>query len=232
MTIEPESGCARLFPDAPLPAEAADFSRQFHSLLDGKPHDEAQVTQAFEGFDRIFDSIAAGLYSLASMFAGEGEDSIALVEAAVTNSEVSACDNLTAARRSSRRALCQAALELLARRDPQSLAAPVGIDPDSSCIDDDDLASAGITTEELEQMMAGPDRQRVRGWLESLPLTHRTIFVIRAVAGIPSRQAAGFLREHAGPAASAWTADLVRTVFRQALCSLASQQLHSSEPGS
>lgn len=77
-------------------------------------------------------------------------------------------------------------------------------------------------------MIAGPDRERVRTWLESLPADQRAIFVLRAVAAIPSQETAALLAAHGGPGAAAWTADSAREVFRQALCSLASQLLHAS----
>ena len=37
------------------------------------------------GRNEVFDRIAAGLYSLASMLVGEGEDGVRLVEMAVAN---------------------------------------------------------------------------------------------------------------------------------------------------
>jgi len=97
-----------------------------------------------------------------------------------------------------------------------------------SCIDDNDLDAAGVATEELERMIAGPDRDRVRSWLESLPTAMRTIFVLRAVAGFTTSETAGLLREHGGPDASGWSEDAVRELFRQGLCSLASQVLHAA----
>ena len=77
-------------------------------------------------------------------------------------------------------------------------------------------------------MMAGPDRDLVRNWLESLPTELRTIFVLRAVAGFSAPETAALLAEHGGSLAAGWTADAVRELFRQALCSLASQVLHAS----
>ena len=77
-------------------------------------------------------------------------------------------------------------------------------------------------------MMGGPDRERVRQWLESLPTAMRTIFVLRAVAGLSAAETAGLLAEHGGPAAATWTADAVRGVFRQGLCSLASQLIQAT----
>jgi hypothetical protein len=77
-------------------------------------------------------------------------------------------------------------------------------------------------------MMSGPDRERVKKWLESLPTAMRTIFVLRAVAGLSAAETAGLLAAHGGEAAAGWTADAVRGVFRQGLCSLASQLIQAT----
>ena len=87
--------------------------------------------------------------------------------------------------------------------------------------------------EELESMMAGPERERVRTWLESLPTAQRVIFVLRAVAGFRSDEAAALLAESGGASttgrgAAGWSAEAVREMFRQALCSLASQLIHAT----
>ena len=84
---------------------------------------------------------------------------------------------------------------------------------------------------ELEQMMAGPDRDRVRNWLESLPTAMRAIFVLRAVAGFTAQETAGLLEAHGGPLASEWCPETVRELFRQGLCSLASQLIHAGVTG-
>jgi hypothetical protein len=217
-----------LIPPQPLPCGAEAFTRRVHSLLDGQPKDEATVNEAFEGLDFMFDKIAAGLYSLASMLVGEGETSARLVETAITNAEISACDNPAQARQSSRRALCAAAIDVLAQRSPGSLAAPEGLEPVATCIEDDDLDSAGVSHEELERMIAGPDRDRVRNWLESLPTAQRTVFVLRAIAGFSAVQTAALLVAHGGPLAAGWNADGVREFFRQGLCSLASQLIQAT----
>jgi hypothetical protein len=217
-----------LIPAPPIPEGAEAFSKQVQGLLDGRPKDEATVARALDGMDTMLDKIAAGLYSLASMLVGEGEDSIRLVETAIARAEVSACENATQARRSSRLALCSAGIETLVQRDSQSLAAPSDVEPASSCIEDDDLSAAGISTEELETMLTGPNRENVKNWLESLPTAMRAIFVLRAVAGFPSDQTASLLAGHGGPAAAGWTVEGVRVVFRQGLCSLASQLIHAT----
>lgn len=219
---------ASLIPPQPMPDGAQAFSKRVQKLLDGKQKDESSVAQALAGMEAMLDAIAAGLYSLASMLVGEGEDSVALVETAVTNADVSACADAVESRKSSRKALVSAALQLIERRNPGALAAPEGIESSGSCIDDDDLESAGVSRDELERMIAGPDRDRVRTWLEKLPAGVRTVFVLRAVAGFCAFETAELLAAHGGPQAAGWNADSVRSVFRQGLCSLASQLLQAS----
>jgi hypothetical protein len=215
-------------PPQPIPEGAKDFSDRVRSLLDGKAKDEATVSRALEGIDALLDTIAAGLYSLASMMVGEGEDSVQLVETAVATTEVSACEDPIEGRKNSRRALAKAALQMIAQRDPASLAAPQGIEPAGGCIDDDDLEAAGVSSVELELMMSGPDRYRVRNWLENLPVDLRTVFALRAVAGLSAPETAALLAEYGGPNAAGWNADGVRAVFRQGLCSIASQLIQAS----
>jgi hypothetical protein len=217
-----------LIPPLPIPDGAHAFTDRVQVLLDGQPKDEATVTEAFDGLDEMFDLIAAGMYSIASMLVGEGEDSIRVVESAVANAEVSASHDAAEARKNSRRTLCAAALDMLAARDAASLAAPEGLQHATTCIEDDDLDAAGVSTGELERMIAGPDRDRVRRWLESLPTELRTIFVLRAVAGFSPAETADLLRAHGGPRATGWSAEAVRELFRQGLCSLASQVLQAA----
>ncbi len=166
MSQRPTSSHDSLITAPPIPAGAEAFSQRIHVLLDGHPKDEATVTRAFEGLDDVFDAIAAGLYNLASMLVGEGEESVRLVETTIATAEISPGSNAGQARMSSRRALCTAAIRTLERRTPGCLAAPEEVERVSTCIGDDDLdAAAG---EQLETMMAGPDRDGVRNWLGSL----------------------------------------------------------------
>jgi hypothetical protein len=215
-------------PPQPVPEGAKDFSLRVRSLLDGKAKDEATVSRALEGMDALLDTIAAGLYSLASMMVGEGEDSVRLVETAVATTDVSACEDPIEGRKNSRRALAKAALQMIAQRDPAGLAAPEGSEPAGGCIDDDDLEAAGVSSVELERMMSGPDRDRVRNWIENLPVDLRTVFALRAVAGLTAPETAAMLVEYGGPNAAGWNAEGVRAVFRQGLCSIASQLIQAS----
>jgi len=204
------------------------MSEEYPTQEPRRPKDEATVAQALEGMDNTFDRIAARLYSLASMLVGEGEDSIRLVETAVATAEVPSFSSAEDARRSSRLALATAAVELIANRNTESLAAPEGLEPAVTCIEDDDLDAAAEAREAMERMIAGPDRDRVRAWLESLPTALRTIYVLRAVAELTTAETAELLAAHGGPLALEWTPDQVRELFRQGLCSLASQLIHAT----
>lgn len=229
MPQEPAASPSSLIPAQPMIEGAEAFSQRVYPLFDGQPKDEATVAQALAGMDEVVDRIAAGLYSLASMLVGEGEDGVKLVEMAVATAEVATdCSDPLQGRRNSRLALCRAALEMIAQRDSGSLAAPAGLEHASTCIEDDDLDAASESGRQLEQMIAGPDRDRVRQWLAQLPTALRTIFVMRAVAGLPAAETASLLAAHGGPQAAGWSTEAVRETFRQGLCSLASQILQAS----
>jgi hypothetical protein len=228
MSQDPNISQNSLIPPHSIPAQAEAFSAQVHGLLDGQPKDETTVNEAFAGLDEMFDLIAAGLYNMASMLVGEGEESVRLVETAVATAEVSACDDAIEARKSSRAALGRAAIQLLDRRDPGCLAAPRSLVSVQTCIEDDDLEAAGVSGEELAKMIAGPDRGRVRTWLGGLPVQLRTVFVLRAVAGFTSVETAALMAANGGADAAGWTPEAVREIFRQGLCSLASQLIHAT----
>ncbi len=185
--------------------------------------------EAFDGLEEIFEQIAVGLYSLASMLVGEGEESMRLVEDAIASAKVSPCANPLEARASCQRTLGIAALAMLAERDAASLTPPEGLAPASVCIEEDDLASAGISNEELEEMISGQERDHVREWLASLPTWMRTVFVLRSVAGFTAAETTKLLQKHGGPKAAGWSAEVVREVYRQGLCSLASQVLRNRD---
>jgi hypothetical protein len=217
-----------LIPPEPIPATALDFSKRMHRLMDGQPKDCATVAKALDGMDEMVDHIAAGLYHLASMLMGEGEDSVRLVETTIATAEVTVNHDPAQKRKSTRQALCVMALDTIVERHPGSLDPPERLESTATCIEGDDLDAAGVSGEELERMIAGPDRGRVRNWLESLPAVLRTVFVLRAVAGFTTAETAVLLAEHAGVRAAAWTTDAVRGTFHLGLCSLASQLIHAS----
>jgi len=217
-----------LIPPLLVPEEIDAFPKRMHGLMDGHPKDDATVAKAFEGMDDTFDLIAAGLYQMASMLVGEGEETIRLTETVIATTEASACHDPANARKMGKQTLCGGALDLLAQRNHGCLAVPEGLTPPAPCIEDDDLHAAGLTSEELERVIKGPERKRWRQWLEQLPTLLRTIFVLRAVAGFTGAETATLLAAHGGPGAAGWTPDAVRDGFRQALCSLASQLIQAS----
>jgi hypothetical protein len=229
MPSNPISLDRSFIPQEPLHPEGAAFFEQVTEMLDGQPHDPASVESALSDWDGLLEKVAGELYRISSMLLGEGEESIRLIEQVVATVDLPACHDQVEARHNSRLALAAQAIALLAGRDASALAAPTGEDSGPvSCIEDDDLSAAGVTPDELELMITGPERHRLRDWLEGLSVSLRAVFVLRAVAGLSSAEVAGLLAEHGGPNAQEWTPDEVRSSFRQALCSLASQLIHAT----
>jgi hypothetical protein len=219
-------------PEEPLHPKGAEFFEQVSEMLDGQPKEPAVVEAALIQWDGLLETIATELYRISSMLLGEGEEAIGLIENVVANIDLHACSNHSEARHRSRLLLAADAISVLRERDSAanslSLAASAEEFGPSSCIEDDDLSAAGVTPDELEHMISGPDSHRLRDWLEGLSVSLRVIFVLRAVAGLSSGELAALLAEHGGPAAENWTPDGVRSSFRQALCSLASQLIHAT----
>jgi hypothetical protein len=225
---------SHFLPEEPLDPRGAEFFDRVTEMLDGQPKDPAVAESALSGWNELLDKIAAELYRLGSMLLGEGEEAIGLIERVVANVDLPACCDHREARHKARLLLATEAISVLATRHPSSLAAPADDSGPASCIEDDDLSAAGVTSEELEQMISGPDGNRLRSWLEGLPDSLRVIFVLRAVAGLSSAEIAGLLSENDGlktpglDLAVGWTPSAVRGGFRQALCSLASQLIHAT----
>jgi len=227
-SISPE---ASFLPEEPVHPQAPAFFAQVSEMMDGQPKDAAVVEAALSGWDGFLERAASDLYRIASMMLGEGEETIALIEKAVATVDIPACSDHFEARHGGRLVLGAGAISLLHVREGDVFAAPEGDQGPASCIEDDDLEAAGVTPAELEQMLTGKDRARLRGWLEGLTTPLRVIFVLRAVAGLSSAEVAGLLAEHGGVVAEGWTPDAVRGCFRQALCSLASQMLQLQASG-
>ena len=215
-------------PDAASSSRSAAPAEPANPVVSGEFPDPLAAERARQQMDLIIDSIAGELYNLASMLVGEGEQGVRLVEEAIDKAEVSACQNPRAARKSTRRALARGAVAHLAGLDPAAFTAPDGAFHPTTCIEDDDLESTGVSTEQLEAMLTGPERERVRQWLARLEPAVRTVFVLRAVASQDATEVAAILAGFGGPQAVAWQPEAVRHVFRQGLCSLASQIVHAT----
>jgi len=190
----------------------------------------ASPNQASEDAQRtedMLDIIVSDFYGLASALVGEGEESAAVVEAAVAAADLDCGCNAAVVRKSSYKVLAAEAFKVMERRQPGSLAAPEGIKADDVCIEEDEIESAGISGAEFGRMLVGPERERVRQWLEKLPVAQRTVFVLRGMAGLDSAETADLLKASSAPGAGAWSREAVREIFRIGLCSLASQLLHA-----
>jgi hypothetical protein len=212
----------------PIHPQGPAFLAQVQGMLDGKPKEAEAVQKALTGYDDLLEKMAGDLYHLASMLVGEGEETISLIEKAVATADIPACCDHLEARHSARVAMAVLAIERVSAREQTVFTAPKGEVGPVSCIEDDDLSAAGVTAAELEVLLNGPDRQRLRTWLECLGNPLRVIFVLRAVAGLSSPEVAGLLSLHGGQAAKGWTPDAVRDSFRGALCSLTSQMIQAS----
>ena len=180
--------------------------------------------------DEMFEQIAAGLYSLASMLVGEGEESVRLVETAVATADVSASEERSAGAPEQSAGACgrrsrfwPGAIPTAWRRPPESGA--------QTCIEDDELDAVGVSSEELERMIAGPDRDRVRKWLASLPPERGSFLCCARWLDLLRPNCRRCWRRTAEPQLPAGLPNAVREIFRQGLCSLASQLLHASTAG-
>ena len=176
----------------------------------------------------LLQQVAGELYSIGSMLVGQSEATVLLVERAIETAEMPSCEDTAQALHSARVAMAASAIELLIERNAEALAAPVGEFGPPNCIGEDDLDAVGVSAEELERLLSGPGRGRMRAWLEGLTVAERTIFVMRAVCGLTTPEVAGLLALHGGKAAQGWMTDAVRGVFRRALCALAAQLLQES----
>jgi hypothetical protein len=169
------------------------------------------------------DAVAVRLYNLASMLLGEGEEAVTLVERTLASPLVSGCCDAALMERSGRNVLASEGVRILAGNNPASLAAPTGLEPLTNCIEDDDLAAAGVSATDLEKMLTGPGREKLQRWLAGLPAAQRSIFALRALGGYCANDTAKLLVTNGGPQAAGWTQQGVRETMRKALCSLASQ---------
>lgn len=175
------------------------------------------------------DRIAGKLYNLAAMLVGEGELCARLVERAIADSEVSICESLHAAQQSSIRVLCREAVAELASRDPENFAVPQIKPKHGCCLSDEEQKAAEVAPEALEALLSGPERARVRAWLDQLPVVARTVFVLRTIAGLSVAETAEILIAQGGPKAAGWQQESVHEAFRAGLCPLTAHLLQAAQ---
>jgi DNA-directed RNA polymerase specialized sigma24 family protein len=172
----------------------------------------------------LFESAARELYQTAALFVGDEAEAIKLVEETVASVEMDPCADGEAARSAASGDLVQRALTRLAALHPEQMHPTAAADL-GGCVETDDLGAAGITREQLDSLLSGSDRARMRRWLEGLGPVERSVFVMRAVLGRTGAQAGDLLGRITG---DAWTEANVGGAYRAALCSLASSLVHST----
>lgn len=176
--------------------------------------------------DRLVRDTAAKLFQTAAFMVGDGDDAARLVEETLAGAEVDPCADGSQATAVLQNQLVQAAIRELAKRRPGAFTAAETGGGNALCIDDDDLAAAGVSPAQLTQLL-DEGRGQLRDWVEQLTLAQRAVFVERALLGQGNAATAQVLRSAGGETAAGWTADKVSDIFRQALCSLANSLAHS-----
>lgn len=172
------------------------------------------------------ESAAMEMYRVAALMLGDETEALRLVEKTVAAVEIDPCADPGAAKGVVRERVLDGALEIMQRHDPASFAEVPATSPGASCIEE---GSVPLSGGEIAELIAGAGRGPLRDWLARLSHAQRAVFVQRAVLGHSNADTAQAINRHARP--SAWTAEAVSSLFRQALCSLASSLVHAAPAG-
>jgi len=180
-----------------------------------------------EGSARKAEETAAELYQLAALMLGDEGEAVSLVESTVADVDVDPCASEETAVDTARHHLVEAAVARMNEADPGAFAAPEPAGGPATCIEDDDLSAAGISAQQIAELLKGArDGRQLRDWLDQLPAAQRAIFVQRAVLGWNNDATAASLANGSGTK-PVWSAAQVADCFRQALCSLANSLVHA-----
>lgn len=169
------------------------------------------------------EKAAVEMYRFAALMLGNEDEALRLVENTVASVEIDPCADPRAAKGLVRERVLDGALAIMHRQDPASFGHLPPAQAGSGCIEDD--AAAPVSGEQLSELMAGAGRDPLREWLDQLTQAQRAVFVQRAVLGRTNADTAKAINRIARPAV--WTAEAVSSLFRQALCSLASALVHA-----
>ncbi|HVT99583.1 MAG TPA: hypothetical protein VHE33_18940 [Acidobacteriaceae bacterium] len=153
---------------------------------------------------------------------GDEAEALNLVENTVASVDIDPCADPVTAQGLVQERVLDGALEIMQRHDPASFAAAPAT-AQGGCIEDETVPLSGAQVAEL---MAGTGRGPLREWLARLTQAQRAVFIQRVVLGKSNADTAQAINRHARP--SIWTAEAVSSIFRQALCSLASSLVHSA----
>jgi hypothetical protein len=137
--------------------------------------------------------------------------------------DVDPCADPAAAKGLVRERVLDGALEIMQRQDPASFAEIPATRGSGSCLEEDTVPLSGT---EIAELVAGTGRGPLRDWLSKLSQAQRAVFVQRAVLGRNNADTAQAINRHVRP--SIWTAEAVSSLFREALCSLASSLVHAA----
>jgi hypothetical protein len=112
---------------------------------------------------------AAELYQLAALMLGDEGEAVSLVESTVADVDVDPCASEEAAVDTARHHLVEAAVARMNEAEPGAFAAPVFAEAPAACIEDEDLAAAGISAAQLAELLKGAGNgNQLRHWLDQL----------------------------------------------------------------
>src|SRR5277367_5653736 len=106
------------------------------------------------GFLKAQDT-AVELYQLAALMLGDEAEALALVESTVESVEVDPCAPEDEAVDAARHHLVEAAVGRMSLAHPDAFAVPVQSDGPVTCIEDDDLSAAGISSAQIAELVNG-----------------------------------------------------------------------------
>lgn len=175
------------------------------------------------------DRAALELFQIAALVLGDESQAVTAVEAGLRESEIDPCDDPEGSRRIVRERVMAEAIRLASAGKEAMFQAPEVSSEVVSCLEEDELSGVGISPSQLNDLVQGAGKERMRHWLEQLPIASRVIFVLRAVSGISGVQTAALLCANAGPSACGWSSESVSAAFRQTLCSLTSLLVQSAQ---
>jgi DNA-directed RNA polymerase specialized sigma24 family protein len=176
------------------------------------------------GASSQIESAAREMFQIAALLLGNETDALDAVEQSIASIEVDPCSDAATASALHHRALVDHAVSRVAALHPEAMEPATAADL-GGCVETDELSAAGVTRSQLDELLTGSDRQRMRQWLESLQPVERVVFVLRAMLGETGEEAAGVLARATG---KRWNAGHVGGAYRSALCSLASALVHAA----
>lgn len=167
---------------------------------------------------------AIEIYRAAALMLDNEAAALSLVESSVAQADIDPCADPCATRGVVRQRVLDGALAIMHQQDPASFAAVPASISSAACLEED----SALSPDQLSDLLSGAGRTSLRAWLSRLTQAERAVFVQRAVLGESNAATASAINRFSR--ASLWTPEAVASLFRQALCSLASSLVHSTNP--